>query len=85
MKQHIFFNVVNIINMLSIIFKVIDTLSKFLQGGLRAIVWVDGIQSLIMLAGGLTLFIYATIQVGGFSSSVKALDEAGLNNIFKFA
>jgi len=53
-------------------------------GGLRAIVWVDGIQSLIMLAGGLTLFIYATIQVGGFSSSVKALDEAGLNNIFNF-
>jgi len=54
-------------------------------GGLKAIVWVDGIQSLIMLSGGITVLIYASMQVGGFSSSVKALDEAGLNNFFDFS
>jgi len=55
------------------------------SGGLKSIVWVDGIQSLIMLSGGITVFIYASVQVGGFSSSIKALDDAGLNNFFDFS
>ena len=37
-----------------------------------------------MLSGGITVFIYASVQVGGFSSSIKALDDAGLNNFFEY-
>jgi len=53
-------------------------------GGLKAIVWVDGIQSLIMIAGGLTVFIYSLVEVGGLNKAIQDLNEAGLNNFFDF-
>jgi len=55
-----------------------------ISGGLKAIVWVDTIQSLIMVAGGITLFIYSLAQVGGFNAAISNLDEVGLNNFFDF-
>ena len=51
---------------------------------MKAIVWVDGIQSIIMLVGGVTVTIFAFIQVGGVSTAIGNLDEAGLNNFFKY-
>jgi len=53
-------------------------------GGLKAIVWVDTIQSLIMVSGGITLFSYGLAQVGGFGEAMNNLDEAGLNNFLDF-
>ena len=46
--------------------------------------WVDTIQSLIMVSGGITLFSYGLAQVGGFSEAMNNLDEAGLNNFLEF-
>ena len=37
-----------------------------------------------MVAGGITLFIYSLSQIGGFNAAISNLDEAGLNNFFKF-
>jgi len=53
-------------------------------GGLKAIVWVDTIQSLIMVSGGITLFIYGLAQVGGLGEAMNNLDAAGLNNFLDF-
>ena len=45
--------------------------------------WVDTIQSLIMVSGGITLFIYGLAQVGGLGEAMNNLDAAGLNNFLE--
>ena len=69
---------------LSMFFKWSQLIFLYEQGGLKAIVWVDAIQSLIMITGGITLFILSLSRVGGFNKTVENLDDAGLNNFFEF-
>ena len=37
-----------------------------------------------MLTGGITVTLYAFVQVGGVNTAFDNLDDAGLNNFFKY-
>lgn len=53
-------------------------------GGIRASIWTDGIQSIVMMVGGLVLCVVAVKEVGGVSNltaELRAIDP-GLANIF---
>ena len=41
----------------------------FFQGGLRAVVWVDTLQSSVMFAGLLAVIIQAIITMGGVKAT----------------
>ena len=53
------------------------------QGGMKAVVWTDTLQALIMLAGCLAVFIKSTMEVGGFAETWSALERGGRLNMFK--
>ncbi|XP_039254545.2 sodium-coupled monocarboxylate transporter 2-like [Styela clava] len=53
-------------------------------GGMKAVIWTDFLQAMIMLAGMLAVFIQTTIVVGGFGPVVEAVERGQRNNIFKF-
>ncbi len=46
-------------------------------GGLNAVVWTDAIQGLIVMAGGLVIFVAVWNAVGGWTGMNVALKEAG--------
>ena len=50
-------------------------LSYCLVGGLRASIWTDAVQSVIMLLTMLLLMIYAIVEVGGIGSFISAADK----------
>ncbi|MGB0265451.1 MAG: sodium/proline symporter [Candidatus Poseidoniaceae archaeon] len=53
-------------------------------GGIRASIWTDGIQSIVMMIGGLILCVVAVKEVGGIgglTSDLRAIDP-GLANLF---
>ena len=50
---------------------------------MRAVVWVDTIQSVFMLAGLCCLFIVGAIKAGGFSKVWETASEHGRLNFFK--
>ncbi|KAK3094940.1 hypothetical protein FSP39_008115 [Pinctada imbricata] len=45
------------------------------MGGIKAVVWVDAFQALIMLSGLLTIVIKATLSVGGFGEVWRLNEE----------
>ncbi|XP_039249057.2 sodium-coupled monocarboxylate transporter 2-like [Styela clava] len=53
-------------------------------GGLKAVMWTDVLQALIMLGGILSVFIYTTLLYGGFGLIWKAAERGGRLNFFKF-
>ena len=53
-------------------------------GGIRASIWTDGIQSIVMMVGGFILCVVAVKEVGGLgglTSDLRTIDP-GLANIF---
>ena len=44
------------------------SLTLYFQGGLKAVVWTDVFQALVMVAGLITVFIVGTVNVGGFDN-----------------
>jgi SSS family solute:Na+ symporter len=46
-------------------------------GGLKAIVWTDALQGLIMMGGGLAITYAVWVAVGGWSGMTVALENAG--------
>ena len=50
-------------------------LSYCLVGGLRASIWTDAIQSIVMLLSMLLLMIYAIVQTGGVAAFISAADN----------
>ena len=46
-------------------------------GGLKAVVWTDAIQGIIMMAGGLVIFAAVWKAIGGWSAMSRALLQAG--------
>lgn len=55
-----------------------------IQGGLKAVVWTDAIQSVFTTASIVIVIILGLIQVGGISNMVKANQEGGRIEFFKY-
>jgi len=58
-------------------------LSIFVQGGLKAVVWTDTLQSFSMIVGMLLVAIVGTIEVGGVGVVVQRASESGRFEFFK--
>ena len=52
-----------------------------LQGGLKAVIWIDNIQVLIMAIGLVTLVIKGTIDAGGMDHVWQKYKEGHRTNI----
>ena len=55
-----------------------------LQGGLKAVVWTDVFQSVIMLAGLVIVAITGSIQVGGLQKVWEINQKYGRINFFEY-
>lgn len=53
------------------------------QGGLKAVVWTDAIQSVFTAASIIFVVIIGLIQVGGIGNMIKANQEGGRIEFFK--
>lgn len=53
------------------------------QGGMKAVLWTDLIQSFMMFIGVVGLFMATAISVGGFDELVKSVQRGGRNNFLK--
>ncbi|XP_061190249.1 sodium-coupled monocarboxylate transporter 1-like [Saccostrea echinata] len=54
------------------------------MGGLKAVVWVDAFQAIIMFGCLFTIVIKATVEVGGFSKVWELNDQWGRINFWNF-
>ena len=55
----------------------------FIEGGIKAVVWTDVLQSAFMFIGVLAALIKGTLDVGGFGKVLESLDENGGINMLK--
>jgi len=55
-----------------------------LQGGLKAVVWTDVFQSVIMLAGLVIVAITGSMQVGGLQNVWEINQKHGRINFFEY-
>ncbi|XP_025100792.1 sodium-coupled monocarboxylate transporter 1-like isoform X2 [Pomacea canaliculata] len=53
-------------------------------GGLKAVVWTDVFQTLVMLTGMLTVLIKASIELGGMDEVWRACERGGRLHFFDF-
>ncbi|XP_067669722.1 sodium-coupled monocarboxylate transporter 1-like [Haliotis asinina] len=53
-------------------------------GGLKAVIWTDVFQAVIMFTGVVAILIKGTVQVGGPSEVWRRANIGGRNNLFKF-
>ena len=53
------------------------------QGGLKAVIWTDVFQSMIMVAGLITVVIVGSIEVGGFDKVWQINKEFNRLNFFE--
>ncbi|XP_028404915.1 sodium-dependent multivitamin transporter-like [Dendronephthya gigantea] len=53
-------------------------------GGLKAVIWTDVFQSIVMVGGLITIFVVGTINVGGFDQVWKINKERGRLTFFDF-
>ncbi|CAB4002935.1 intersectin-1 isoform X1 [Paramuricea clavata] len=53
-------------------------------GGLKAVVWTDVFQALVMVAGLITVFIVGTVNVGGFDKVWQINKDRGRLTFFDF-
>lgn len=51
---------------------------------MKAVIWTDFLQAMIMLAGMFAVFIQAVIALGGFGPIGDAVERVGRNNFWKF-
>ena len=54
------------------------------QGGMKAVLWADTIQTSVMLAGLLAVFIRGCIDVGGLQKVFDAARDQGRLNLNRF-
>ncbi|WP_417375335.1 sodium:solute symporter family transporter [Gimesia maris] len=59
-----------------IVLLVIFTAAYTTWGGLTSVVWTDALQSLIMIAGGITIFFAVWSASGGWAATVQKLSES---------
>ena len=55
----------------------------YLQGGLKAVIWTDVFQSLIMISGLIVVVIVGSIEVGGFDKVWEINKEFGRLEFFE--
>ena len=53
------------------------------QGGIKAVVWTDTLQTVIMFVGGFAALVKTIVIVGGFGKMWNALERGGRMNIFE--
>jgi len=53
------------------------------QGGLKAVIWTDVFQSMIMVAGLIVVVIVGSIEVGGFSEVWRINKQFDRLNFFE--
>lgn len=53
------------------------------QGGIKAVVWTDTLQMILMIFGVLTVAIMGTREVGGVNNVWKRNEESGRIDFFK--
>ena len=53
------------------------------QGGLKAVIWTDVFQSMIMIAGLILVVVVGSIEVGGFAEVWRINKEFDRLNFFK--
>ena len=51
---------------------------------MKAVLWVDTVQSLIMVAGLLSVMVAGIWKVGGVREVWRIADEGGRINVFKY-
>lgn len=54
-----------------------------LQGGLKAVVWTDTLQTMLILLGVSTVSILGTVNVGGLGVVWQRSEEGGRIDFFK--
>jgi Na+/proline symporter len=54
------------------------------QGGLKAVVWTDAIQSVFTIMSIVAVIVLGFIQVGGFSNAIKANIEGDRIELFRY-
>lgn len=65
---------------------VIGTVCAFysIMGGLRAVLWTDAFQSILMFAAVFTIIISGLIYAGGFGEIFKVANEGGRLELWKW-
>ena len=53
-------------------------------GGIKAVIWTDAFQTLIMFSGVIAVIVKGTSDVGGFGNLVDINSEGGRLNFFNF-
>lgn len=56
----------------------------FKQGGIKAVIWTDVLQCILMFLGVAIVIIQGLIELGGFSEAIRILDEGGRLKLLKF-
>ena len=54
-----------------------------MKGGLKAVLWTDAIQLIIMLVGVIVVLIYGSIEQGGFSKVLEVNRISGRLDILE--
>lgn len=53
-------------------------------GGLRAVLWTDAFQSILMFAAVFTIIISGLVKAGGFGEIFRAASEGGRLELWKY-
>ena len=56
------------------------TSTDYFQGGMKAVVWTDFFQMLIIISGIITLAVNGCIKAGGFYNVMEKASEGGRLN-----
>lgn len=54
----------------------------FVKGGMKAVIWTDMLQGIIMIFGSLALFVKTLMAIGGFDNLISATRRGERNNFF---
>ncbi|XP_076803007.1 sodium-coupled monocarboxylate transporter 1-like [Clavelina lepadiformis] len=57
---------------------------SLLEGGLKAVIWTDAFQAIIMLIGFISIIIRGSVVMGGFENIWRACEEGGRIEFLKF-
>lgn len=51
--------------------------NPFVQGGMKAVVWTDSLQMLVILAGLIAVLIQGALETGGLANAWRIANEQG--------
>lgn len=57
---------------------------RVVQGGLKAVVWTDAFQMVVMVVGFLTVLIQGSIRAGGIESVWSTSHAGGRLQVFEY-